>query len=120
MIKRFQRGQLVTSEPASIAFMEYLDALGRSADGKADLVHTHIIADVTGLDTALAGKADLVHTHVAADVTDFSEAVDDRVAALLVEGTNITLTYDDIAGTITIDASGGGGGGGDQGLGWVI
>lgn len=48
------------------------------------------------------------HTHVAANVTDFSEAVDDRVAALLVEGTGITLTYDDNAGTLTVDAAGGG------------
>lgn len=48
------------------------------------------------------------HTHVAANVTDFSEAVDDRVNALLVEGTGITLTYDDNAGTLTVDAAGGG------------
>ena len=31
--------------------------------------HTHVIADVTGLDTALAGKADTTHYHAAADVT---------------------------------------------------
>lgn len=49
------------------------------------------------------------HTHPAAEVSDFSEAVDDRVAALLVAGTNITITYNDGANTITIDASGGGG-----------
>lgn len=47
----------------------------------------------------------------ASQVTDFSEAVDDRVAALLVAGTNITLTYNDGANTLTVDASGGGGGG---------
>jgi hypothetical protein len=41
----------------------------------------------------------------------FLEAVDDRVDALLVEGSNITLTYDDGAGTLTIAASGGTGGG---------
>lgn len=40
-----------------------------------------------------------------------SETIDDRVAALLVAGTNITLTYNDGAGTLTIDAAGGGGGG---------
>lgn len=45
----------------------------------------------------------------ASNISDFSEAVDDRVATLLVAGTNITLTYDDGAGTLTIDASGGGG-----------
>jgi len=39
-------------------------------------------------------------------ISDFSEAVDDRVNALLVAGTGITLTYDDGADTLTIDASG--------------
>lgn len=42
----------------------------------------------------------------ASKISDFSEAVDDRVATLLVEGTGITLTYDDGADTLTIDASG--------------
>ena len=52
------------------------------------------------------------HTHATADITGFAEGVDDRVAALLVAGTNITLIYDDAGGTLTIDAAGGGGGGG--------
>jgi len=37
------------------------------------------------------------------------ERVDDRVNSLLVAGTNITLTYNDIANTLTIDSTGGGG-----------
>ena len=41
-----------------------------------------------------------------------NEAIDDRVAALLVAGSNITLTYDDVANTLTIASTGGGGGGG--------
>jgi hypothetical protein len=53
--------------------------------------------------------APTVHTHVAANVTDFSEAVDDRVAALLVQGANVTLTYNDAANTLTVASSGGGG-----------
>jgi hypothetical protein len=35
-----------------------------------------------------------------------NETIDDRVAALLVAGTNVTLTYDDTANTLTIAASG--------------
>jgi hypothetical protein len=35
-------------------------------------------------------------------VTDFAEAVDDRVAALVVAGTGITATYNDPANTLTI------------------
>ena len=39
-----------------------------------------------------------------------NERVDDRVNALLVAGSNITLTYDDAGNTLTIAASGGGSG----------
>jgi hypothetical protein len=38
-------------------------------------------------------------------IIGLSESIDDRVAALLVAGTGITLTYNDIAGTLTIAAS---------------
>lgn len=53
------------------------------------------------------------------DPAAFNEAVDDRVAQLLVAGTNITLTYNDGAGTLTIDASGSGGGSSPV-ISWVI
>ncbi len=46
----------------------------------------------------------------ASHVSDFSEAVDDRVGSLLVAGSNITLTYNDPANTLTIASLGGGGG----------
>lgn len=36
-----------------------------------------------------------------------NEQIDDRVAALLVAGAGITLTYDDVANTLTITATGG-------------
>ena len=39
----------------------------------------------------------------ASQVTDFSEAVDDRVNALLVDGDGITGTYNDAAGSYTVD-----------------
>ena len=45
-------------------------------------------------DDLLEGANNLYHTN---------ERVDDRVADLLVAGSNITLTYNDTAGTITID-----------------
>jgi hypothetical protein len=48
-------------------------------------------------------------TPASTDISDFAEAVDDRVGALLVAGTNVTLTYNDGAGTLTIAATGGGG-----------
>ncbi len=65
-------------------------------------------SQITNLVADLAGKAAASHPHVAADVTDFAESVDDRVAALLVAGTNITLTYADGPNTLTVDAAAGG------------
>lgn len=56
--------------------------------------------------TKLAGIAALAGvSQLASTISDFSEAVDDRVATLLVAGTNITLTYNDGAGTLTIASS---------------
>jgi hypothetical protein len=83
--------------------------LNKLEDGLVDAA-----GDADGAVTGLAGKAPTVHTHTASAVTDFSEAVDDRVAALVKAGANVTLTYDDTAGTLTIAsaASGGGGAGG--------
>ena len=46
----------------------------------------------------------------AVDVVGLSEAVDDRVSGLLVAGSNITLTYNDPANTLTIASTASGGG----------
>jgi len=44
------------------------------------------------------------HTHTASEVTDFSEAVDDRVAALIVSNDGMSVVYDDAANTIELNA----------------
>ena len=82
---------------------DYLTLSGQQITlGQIDLT-----TDVTGvLPSANIGS----HTHTASNISDFSEAVDDRVATMMVAGTNITLTYDDGANTLTVDAAGGGGG----------
>jgi hypothetical protein len=67
---------------------------------------------VTNLVSDLAGKAPIVHGHTASQITDFAEATDDRVAALIVAGSNITTTYNDTANTLTIASTASGGGGG--------
>lgn len=65
---------------------------------------------VTDADSRLTNsRTPTSHTHPASEVTDFSEAVDDRVAALLVAGSNITLTYNDGANTLTVAAASGSG-----------
>lgn len=40
-----------------------------------------------------------------ADITDFAEGVDDRVSSLLQAGTNISLSYNDEANTLTINST---------------
>lgn len=50
-------------------------------------------------------RANHTGSQTSATISDFAESVDDRVAALLVAGTNITLTYNDGAGTLTVDAA---------------
>lgn len=92
--------------------------------------HTHLLANVTdvtmtvanlnalddGVNTALhfhdadRARANHTGTQTAATISDFSEAVDDRVAALLVQGSNVTLTYNDAANTLTIASTAVGGG----------
>jgi hypothetical protein len=61
------------------------------------LTHNEVDANFTNL------NADKVETSA------LSELIDDRVAALAVAGTNMTITYNDGAGTLTFDAAGGGG-----------
>ncbi len=66
------------------------------------LVFSGDILDIEG-PIAIISAAPLVHTHAASEITDFSEAVDDRVAALLTAGDNVVLTYGDEPGdTLTI------------------
>lgn len=73
------------------------EAVARAA---ADDALADALADVE------VAKAPVIHLHGKGDVTDFNEGVDDRVNALLVEGSNIDLAYDDIAGSLTVSAVG--------------
>lgn len=52
-------------------------------------------------------RANHTGTQIASTISDFSEAVDDRVASLLVAGSNISLTYNDTSNTLTITSNGG-------------
>lgn len=91
-----------------------LSALFDPAGTASAAVSTHLAAadphptytTAAELASAISAKADASHTQAASTITDFSEAVDDRVAALLVAGTNVTLNYNDSAGTLTVASSG--------------
>lgn len=65
-------------------------------------------ATVNASDAALRDRSTHTGSQASSTISDFAEAVDDRVAALLVQGSGVTLTYDDAAGTLTVSASVGG------------
>lgn len=114
------KGELLFRKQLDAA-LDYVESLGGGGGGGPASWGgiTGTLSSQTDLQTALDAKAASSHTHTASAVTDFSESIDDRVAALLTAGTNITLTYNDGAGTLTIDAAGGGGGA-SPALAWVI
>ena len=87
------KGDLVTNNGANDI------RLGVGTDGQVIIANS---AAAAGLSYDAANN----HIHTAVDISDFIESVDDQVAALLVGGTNITLTYNDGLGTLTIDADG--------------
>lgn len=49
---------------------------GLLADSQTPVAHSHVIADTTGLQTALDAKADDAHSHVVADTTGLQAALD--------------------------------------------
>lgn len=48
-------------------------------------------------------RANHTSTQLAATISDFAEAVDDRVGALIIDGTSIDATYNDGAGTLVLE-----------------
>jgi len=60
-------------------------------------------AAVEAVEASVAAKADT-------SAVPTTEQIQDIVGALLVAGTNVSLNYNDVAGTLTISATGGGGG----------
>jgi hypothetical protein len=74
-------------------------------NAKADVVHVHVIDDVTGLTTALSGKAASVHTHVIADVVNLQTELNNRATdAELTAG--LAGKADTVHGHVIADVSG--------------
>ena len=78
-------------------------AMQNALDGKAAASHTHTIADVTGLQTALDGKqasgsyASATHGHSISDVTGLQTALDGKQAA----GSYAAATHGHAIGDVT-------------------
>lgn len=70
-----------------------------------------LVTDLAAINAEIDTKADSGHTHTSGDITNFNEAVQDVVGSFLIQGTNISLNYDDVANTLTISATTSGGGG---------
>lgn len=79
-------------------------ALGSLASGLLKNTTTTGVLSIAVAGTDYAAAA---HTHTTTDVTNFAEAVDDRVAALLVAGSGIGLSYNDAGNVLTIANTGG-------------
>lgn len=101
-------GGTVTSDTGTDATLTLAD--GTNAGLMAPAQHTKLAGIATGAtanssDATLLDRANHTGTQVSSTISDFAEATDDRVAALLVAGAGITLTYNDGAGTLTIARS---------------
>lgn len=75
--------------------------------GDAPTSHTHVIADTTGLQTALDGKASSTHSHVISDVTGLQTALDGKAASLGADDNYVTdaekVKLSNLSGTNTGD-----------------
>lgn len=106
-------GAAIVESKLSLNFATHSNANDPSSGEKAALAGTNgtpgggnkFVTDSDPRNTN--SRTPTAHSHVSSEVTDFSEAVDDRVAALLVAGSNITLTYNDGSNTLTVAAAAG-------------
>lgn len=114
----------LTEIPAPEVTQAELDSgLAGKADTTALTGHTGDTANPHGVTKAQVGlgsvddvaaaslrdRATHTGTQPSTSIADFTEAVQDAVAALLGAGSNVTLNYDDAAGTLTVSATGAGG-----------
>ncbi|WP_289535006.1 hypothetical protein [Pseudomonas sp. SO81] len=77
-----------------------------SSTDKAKLDGVATSATANSSDAYLLARGNHTGTQAAATISDFSEAVDDRVAGLLVAGSGISLMYNDASNTLTVASSG--------------
>ena len=88
-----------THEPGGTDQLNALTDTSFAAANKDGLAAT---ASLRTLGSGAQQAAGGTHVHVATSVTDFSEAVDDRVSALLVAGPGIAIAYNDPGNALTV------------------
>lgn len=66
-------------------------------------------ATANSADATLLARSNHTGTQAASTISDLTEVTQDVVGAMIVAGSNVSVTYDDVAGALTISASGGGG-----------
>jgi len=79
-----------------------------TANDALDTITITTTATANSTDAQLRDRSTHTGTQLAATISDFSEAVDDRVGALLADGTGIDVVYNDAGNIVTINATGGG------------
>ena len=67
-------------------------------------------ATVNSTDAELRDRSTHSGTQAASTISDLAEVTQDMVGAMIVAGTNVSVSYNDVAGTLTISATGGGSG----------
>ena len=103
----------LVAAPGSTSWGSISGTLSTQSDLQGALNNKQPLAAVlTGTTASFTTAQESKLAGIATGATVYTdEMVDDRVAALLVAGTNMTITYNDVANTLTLAASGGGGSG---------
>jgi hypothetical protein len=93
------------------SFSQNMAAELEEAQGHALLAETHATNAGVSADAALssaeAAALSAFEAAVGASPEVFAESVQDAIAAMLTSGTNVTLTYNDVEGTLQVSAAGG-------------
>lgn len=82
--------------------------MGIAYDDAANTITITTTATANSSDAALLNRANHTGTQTAATISNLTETVQDIVGAMVVAGANMTVAYDDPAGTITFTSTGGG------------
>jgi hypothetical protein len=107
-VRLFLGGSNTYSDPIPVADVDVIGGIGSGGGGSGVSSINGIsgnlnIAAGSGIDVAASGNTLTITATGGGTVTN--EAIDDRVAALLQAGPNISLNYNDAANTLTISAS---------------